>query len=69
MITKILSVFTVIKEVISLFKGAYKMWRTAKREGWIKDGKELAYRIQNAKDDEARRLLVRKLRDHRRDLG
>ena len=55
------------KELLGLLKQAFALIRKAKREGWIEDGKEITKKVMDAKTDEERRKLVKKLAGHTRD--
>ena len=54
----LLDVFLLVKQLLTLYK-------QAKREGWLDEGRELAKSITEAKTDEERRDLVRRLSQHR----
>lgn len=55
------------KEVVSLLKQAYDMYKQAKLEGWLQEGKIIATEIKNLQSDTERRELVKKLADHLSD--
>ena len=59
----ILSLFKMISELWNLINGAIALWQASKREGWIQDGQKLTDAIKNAKTDEERKALVRRLAD------
>jgi len=52
------------REVLGFFKQAYELYKQAKLEGWISDGKTIATEIKNLQSDAERRELVKKLADH-----
>lgn len=64
MLSKILNVFTVIKDVIELFKQALALYQQARIEGWVAEGKTIAQGIKNLETDEERKELVKKLSDY-----
>ena len=48
----------VIKEIVGLIKELVTFFAKARREGWIKEGKDLAVKINQAKTDQDRKKLV-----------
>ena len=64
MILKIFSALAAIGEIFKFFKGAWAMYKQAKTEGWIAEGRELAAKIKNAKSDAERLELLRRLNAH-----
>lgn len=64
MLTQILAILKGFFEVIGLVKEVIGLVRKAKKEGWIQDGRELSHAIKNAKTNEERRELVKRLSDH-----
>lgn len=63
MISRILEIFEFLKGVWSAIQSAIDAYRKAKREGWIADHETVTEAIRNAKTDDERRLLARRLAD------
>lgn len=63
MIAKILGALEFLKELWSAIKSAIAAWKQAKKEGWIEDHEAVTAAIRNAKTDEERRALAKKLAD------
>jgi len=61
MISKILAALGTIKEIISLFKSAWALYKKAQTENWIKDGKAITKKITDAETPKERRAIVKKL--------
>lgn len=59
----ILGIINGLIEIVNLFKQAWALYQQAKVEGWIQEGKKIADGITNAKTDEERKALVKKLAD------
>jgi hypothetical protein len=64
----VLSALAALLEIINLLKGVVLLYRDAKREGWLEEGRELAKAINGAKTNDERKELVRKLADYRKSL-
>ena len=61
---QIAAIATALTEIFTL---GYKVWnliREAKEKGWVKDGMSLAQQISEAKTNEERMALARKLYEH-----
>lgn len=56
-----------LMELVVLLKEALALYKQAKKEGWIQEGREIAARIKGAKTDEERKKLVRELAGHASD--
>lgn len=64
MIDKILSIFEVIKGLWSAISAAIDAYRKARKENWIADHETVTAAIRdNAKTDDERRELAKKLAD------
>jgi hypothetical protein len=53
--------------LIAIFKAFFELLalvKQAREEGWLQEGRELAKGIKDAKTDEERRKLVRRLANH-----
>lgn len=61
-------VLEIVFELVGYIRGAVRLYLQAKREGWIDDGKALVEKIKEAKTDEERRELLRRLVAHDRVL-
>lgn len=64
----LLSAIAALIELINLLKGVVVLYRDAKREGWLEEGRELAKAISGAKTNDERKELVRRLSDYRKSL-
>ena len=64
----LLSALAALLEIINLLKGVVLLYRDAKREGWLEEGRELAKAINGAKTNDERKELVRRLADYRKSL-
>ena len=64
----LLSALAALLEIINLLKGVVLLYRDAKREGWLEEGREIAKAINGAKTNDERKELVRKLSDYRKSL-
>jgi hypothetical protein len=62
--TKILAFLASIVEMWTLVKGVIGLYRRAKKEGWLNEGKEVTYAIGKAKTPEKRRDLAKSLAGH-----
>lgn len=65
----LLSAIAALIELINLLKGVVVLYRDAKREGWLEEGRELAKAISGAKTNDERKELVRRLSDYRKSLS
>ena len=63
MIAKILGAIEFLKELWGAIKSAIAAWRQAKKEGWIADHEAVTAAIRDAKTDEERRALAKRLAD------
>lgn len=63
MLDKILAVFEVIKGLWSAIMAAIDAYKKAKKEGWIADHEVVTAAIRDAKTDEERRALAKRLAD------
>lgn len=63
MIDKILAIFDVIKGLWSAISAALDAYKKAKKEGWIVDHETVTNAIREAKTDEERRALAKRLAD------
>ncbi len=59
----ILSILKFISDLWTVLSQAVKMWQASKREEWIQDGQKITKAISEAKTDDERRALVRRLAD------
>lgn len=64
----ILSYIKMFFEFIGLVKNLWGFYKQAKENGWINDGKELVYKVKNAKNDDERRKLAIKIAKHIRSM-
>ena len=55
----VVEIFNLVKEGVSLYK-------KARREGWLQEGKEITKSIREAKSDADRKKLVKALAKHTR---
>ena len=62
--TSFIAFFKALNEIIGGLRAAYDLIKKAQVEGWYNDGKEIAMQIKNAKTDDERRALARRLADH-----
>ena len=65
---QILAALKLLLEFVSLCKGLFEMYRQAHKEGWLEDGRALAKQIKEAKTDDERRALLRRLVEHSSSL-
>jgi hypothetical protein len=63
MIAQILSALGFLKELWGVIKQAIAAWKQARKEGWIADHDAVTTAIRDAKTDEERRALAKKLAD------
>lgn len=63
--SKLVAALSALLEMLLLVKELLKLHSQAKREGWLEEGRTLAKSITEAKTDEDRRELVRRLSQHR----
>ena len=59
------AVIALINEVFTLGWKAYSLFKEAQRKGWIERGRALSISISEAKTDEERSALARRLFEHR----
>ena len=64
----VLAAIKAVLEIFNLVKEAVKLYKQAKREGWIQDGREIAKKIKDADSDDKRRELVKDLAKHTRSV-
>ena len=62
--TKITTFLLSLLEALSLLARLVKMIEEAKREGWIRNGRELVFKIEKAITDEDRAKLAKDMADH-----
>lgn len=65
MIANLGAIASLLKELISLGYKAYSLYSEAKNKGWIKDGRAITLMIDEAKTDEQKANLARRLFEHR----
>ncbi len=63
MFTSILNALGFLKELWGVIKQAIAAWKQARKEGWVEDHEAVTSAIRNAKTDEERRALAKKLAD------
>lgn len=63
--SNLIAAIKALMELVLLAKQLVSLYSQAKREGWLEEGRELAKTITEAKTDEERRELVRRLSKHR----
>jgi len=63
MISQILGALEFLKELWGVIKQAIAAWKQARKEGWIADHDAVTAAIRDAKTDEERRALAKKLAD------
>lgn len=61
---QIAAIATALTEIITLGYKAFSLIREAKRRGWVSDGRSLSQQISEAKTDEERAELARRLYNH-----
>lgn len=64
MISKILAAIGTIKEIIDLIKGAFALYKKAKREGWVTEGQEIVRKVNTSKTREERKALAKSIAKH-----
>lgn len=62
--SQVIAALAAIKEIIDVVKSIFKLYKEAKREGWINEGKELTKKVENAKTPQERKKLVSDMLDH-----
>lgn len=60
-ITGLIDALRAVGEIMRLLTALVNFYREAKLKGWIKDGYELAAKIEAAKTDDERAVLARQL--------
>ena len=63
MLTSILNALGFLKELWGVIKQAIAAWQKARKEDWIADHDTVTHAIRDAKTDEERRALAKKLAD------
>jgi len=58
------AVITLLNEIFTLGWKVYDLYKEAKKKGWIVDGRTLSTSIKEAKADEERAALARRLFTH-----
>ncbi len=59
------SIVTLLTELVLLGARILALYREAKRKEWIKEGKLISEALKDAKTDDDRAALARRLFDHR----
>lgn len=62
---KLGAMIAVIRELVLLGAKVLALWQEAKRKAWIEEGKLISEALKDAKSDEDRAKLARRLFDHR----
>jgi len=68
MLSGIISAIIALKELATLVKDLFGLYRKARKEKWLKDGRELVKNINAIKTDTDRRKLAKRLVRHTRNL-
>lgn len=66
-VAAVTAVVTLITELITLGYKAASLLAEAKKKGWVKEGRALTAIISEAKTDEERAILARRLFEHNAD--
>lgn len=59
------SILTLLTELVLLGARILALYREAKRKEWVKEGKLISEALKDAKTDDDRAALARRLFDHR----